>query len=192
VIHQNGGAIILTLDEQERSYFMRSTDRMRGTIATFNAPWQRDAHDIAVKLRRDGATQVIAGQPAERFLLDVSYTIWMLVEDTAMKARVKARAELWLSDVERNRALPFGFHYAMKTGFPEVDRQISRALLGRGIPLRQTVTASRSIDGEPPIDETMTMEVDSLTVTEIPKNRFRVGHAYRYEEPSVTFPERSE
>lgn len=192
VIQQNGGAIIVVIESESQTYFMRTTERMRGTVSTFNAPWQHDARNISVKLRPREAREVIAGQQAVRYDLQISYTIWMLVEDTAMKAKVNATAELWLSDVEKNVSMPYGFHYALKTGFEEVDRRISRALLGRGIPLRQNVTAARSIEGEPPVEESMTMEVESLVIREIPVSAFRVGNAYRYKEPSVTFPERSD
>ena len=192
VIHQNGGGVIVVVDRRAQTYFMRTTDRMRGTVSTFNAPWQHDVRDISVKLRPRETRQEIAGQQAIRYDLEISYTIWMLVEDTAMKAKVHSSAELWLSDVEKNDAIPYGFHYALKTGFAEVDKRVSKALLGRGIPLKQVVTTSRSIEGEPPVTETMTSEVDSITVRDIPVSNFRVGNSYRYKEPAVTIPERSD
>jgi hypothetical protein len=192
LIHQNRGAIIAVLDTESRTYFLRTTERMRGTLSTFNAPWQVGAFDVSVRLRARNEHPVIAGVQTRKHQIDIAYTIGMLVEDTAIKARVRAHGELWLSQVDVGGAIPFGLHYALKTGFPEVDRRISRLLSGRGLPMRQVVTASRSIDGAPEIEETMVVEVESVKINDLPSSLFHVDSAYRYREPSVTLPERDE
>jgi hypothetical protein len=192
VINQNRGALIAVVDREARTYFMRTTDRMRGPVSTMNAPWEVGAREISVRFRPQPEREVIAGQQTQRHTLDVAYTIWMLVEDTVIKARVRGRSEMWLSSLNHGGAIPYGFHYVLKTGFPEVDRRIERAVRGKGLPMRQTVTASRSIGGAEPINETMTTEIDSLQVIEPAASLFHVEAGYRYVEPSVTLPERDQ
>lgn len=190
MITREGGLITTVLDREDQSWFERAvTPSTRGIISTFYAPWQQQAERERVSLQPMGAEDC-SGHPCRRYRMLISYRIAMRVGGEQTWADVDGVADLWLSRRHRNEALPFGLHFALKTGFPPVDESIERQLRGLGLPVRQDVTVTRTMEGGEPVTERLTVQLTAIEEGPAANPiEFQPPHGFRHREPRLTIPE---
>lgn len=179
VITRRAGADLIVLDHARKTWFSRQGSRMAGHLGAVRGIGRTSASDPRVRSDREGSVH----------RMWATYQLQMEVEGEQIDGTVEIEAVSELGADMRQKALPWGLHYAAKTGFEEVDRAITRRMPA-SLPLRQVVTAKRSIGGGPFVEETITTTVANVTEEEIDNGIFYPPAGYRYEEPVFVFSER--
>ena len=136
--------------------------------------------------RTVGDIETVAGLPCRRHSIDLSYRITIRLGRENMVATVDARADFWMTD--RLGTLPF--HHGspeLVTGFDGVDEAIADQLgTLSGVCLRHTVTAARTFENSPPVQETRNFEIESIASRDADADLLSLPSYYRYEEPVIT------
>jgi len=186
VISKDRGAILVIVDHRQKTYFMRTTDLMSGQLSLWKGPGRtkESKHEVLVARDADGAT--IAGHATTKYTLRAGYNLSMEVEGERLKGRVEAVASFWMMDGTLE-AIPYGLHFAFKTGFPEIDAQVAKALAGKGIPLREVINVTRTIADGPAVTESFILEVTEVADGPAAAAAFSAPAGYVYREPSFGF-----
>lgn len=185
IITRERGEQIIVLDHAQRTYFVRYTDSMGGHLATARGMGRTTAKKPRVTRERSAGDE-IAGVKTQRHIIRASYGLEMEVLSEKMRGTVEIEAVVDVAPHLEQDALPWGLHFASKTGFADVDRPIARQFPS-DIPLRQVVTARRRIADGPEVIETIATTVTSLREEAIPAGEFSIPAGYRYEEPVLSF-----
>jgi hypothetical protein len=176
IITRAGGKEIVMIDHARKTWFLRSSDSMGGHLSTSRGMGKSTGFEPKVRVDR--------GPDEHR--LQLEYDLTMEIEGEQLKGRVALEIVTEFGDRYRQRALAWGLHYAAKTGFAEIDRAIARRMPTR-MPSKQTVTASRQIEGGPVVSETITTSLANFTDVTIPDTHFYPPAGYRYEMPVFEF-----
>ncbi|HWW61020.1 MAG TPA: hypothetical protein VN181_06615 [Thermoanaerobaculia bacterium] len=190
IISRDGGRNLLIIDHRLKTWFMRRTASMSGPSSTWKAPGQMSASRGWVQIERAAEPgETIAGHATTKYTAVTEYAIAMQVEGEKMNAQVTARASLWMMNGKGITALPFGLHFALKPGFPSIDERVANRLAGKGIPLRQIVTVTRTIAGGAPVSETFELNVDTVREEKAADATFQAPAGYAYREPTFGYSE---
>ena len=188
IISRDGGRNLIIIDHRQKTWFMRRTASMSGPLSTWKAPGQISAQRGWVKVVRAAEPgETIAGHATTKYTAAVEYTIAMNVEGEKMNAKVTAHASLWMMGDKDVSALPFGLHFALKPGFPTIDEKMASRLVGKGVPLRQIVTVTRTIAGGAPVSETFSLDVDAVRSEKVGDAVFQAPAGYAYREPTFGY-----
>jgi hypothetical protein len=186
IVSRDRGSILMIIDHRQRTYFMRTTDLMTGQLALWRGPGTSKASKHTVAAARETAEAKIAGRDTTKLTVRTGYNLAMEIEGEKLKGRVDSDATFWMMPGTLE-AIPYGLHFALKTGFPPIDEEIARALAGKGIPLREVVNVSRSIEGGPAMTETFKLDVSEVKEEPLPAAIFNAPEGYVYREPSFGF-----
>ncbi|MBV9496063.1 MAG: hypothetical protein JOZ54_17580 [Acidobacteria bacterium] len=186
IVSRERGAFLMIIDHRQRTYFMRSTDLMTGQLALWKGPGTSKASKHTVTASSSDETAKLAGRDTKKASVHVAYNMAMELEGEKLKGRVDADASFWMMPGALE-AIPYGLHFALKTGFPPIDADIAKALAGKGVPLREVVTISRTIEGGPAITETFKLDVSDVKEEPVPGSMFNAPEGYEYREPSFGF-----
>lgn len=188
IISREGGRNLIIIDHRLKTWFMRRTGSMSGPSSTWKAPGQTSAsRGWAKVVRADEASEMIAGHATTKYTAVVEYSIAMDVEGEKMNAKVTARGSLWMMNAKDVSALPFGLHFGLKPGFPTIDEKMANRLEGKGVPLRQIVTVTRTIAGGAPVTETFELNVDAIQEQKAGEKTFQAPDGYTYREPTFGY-----
>jgi hypothetical protein len=176
ILTRGWGNEIVVLDHTRRTYFKRRTFELAGHLPATRGIGKSSATKARVEIAREGTTQVLRAR----------YQLQMEVEGERFPGTVDLQARIEVSPQLEQRALPWGLVFAMKTGYPDVDRAIARRLT-RSLPVRQVVTVSRRISDGQLVTETLTATTANLIEVEIDPDEFTAPAGYRYEEPAFVF-----
>ncbi len=176
VITREAGAEIILLDHQRKTWSQRPGKQLGGHLST-----TRGLSGIASA--SNAAVQTDRSSNEHR--LNATYSIMMEVEGERFPATVELEVITVLGSA-RQLAFPWGLQYAAKTGFEEVDRLLERRLPMR-LPLRQTVIASRQLEGGPKVTETITTTLTNVSEGAVEDSIFFPPAGYRYEMPVFEF-----
>lgn len=185
VITRRDGSQLLIIDHAHKQYFLRNTEQMRGHLSTAGGIGKTTASEPVIRVAHEPGGS-IDGTETEKHVLHAEYQLTMLVEGESLKAAVIMDVASWVTGRAPRHALPWGLHFAAKTGFPAVDRQIARNL-SMGTPLKEIVTVSRRIEGGPSITETITTTISHLSETGISPRIFDIPAGYILREPTFEF-----
>ncbi|HVR39899.1 MAG TPA: hypothetical protein VMU84_12455, partial [Thermoanaerobaculia bacterium] len=164
IISRDGGQNLIVIDHRQRTWFMRRTGSMSGPLSTWKAPGQTaNSHGWVKNTRAEEASEVIAGQPTTKYTTSMDYTIDMNIEGEKLKAHVVVEATTWMMESKGVTALPYGLHFGLKSGFASIDESVAKRFGGKGIPLRQLVTVTRTIADGDPIVEKFELNVDRVS-----------------------------
>jgi hypothetical protein len=186
IVSRDRGAILMIIDHRQRTYFMRTTDLMTGQLALWKGPGTSKASKHTVAAARESEEAKIAGRDTTKVTVRTGYNLAMEIEGERLKGRVDSDATFWMMPGSLE-ALPYGLHFALKTGFPPIDAEIAKALAGKGIPLREVINVSRTIEGGTPMTETFKLDVSEVKEEPLPAAIFNAPEGYVYREPSFGF-----
>jgi len=127
--------------------------------------------------------------------LKLSYELKLRLKmaDVSIPGHVDGSGEYCLADSLPKLRLPFGHGLEIVSGIPKVDAVLAERLASlKGIPIRQTLTVKRQIEGGELVSATSTLALSEFRTTEIPPDRFEVPRDYRYQEPVIIGPTRQE
>lgn len=186
IVSKDRGAILMVIDHRQKTYFMRTTDLMSGQLSLWKGPGRAKESKHEVLLARDDSPVTIAGRSTRKYTVRTGYNLTMEVEGERLKGRVDAEGSFWMMDGALE-AIPYGLHFALKTGFPPIDAEVAKALAGKGIPLREAIHVTRSIADGPAISETFTLEVSEVKEEPVDAAVFAPPAGYVYREPSFGF-----
>jgi hypothetical protein len=176
VITRGGGAEIILLDHERKTWSQRPGDALGGHLSTTRGiNMATTASDAEVRTDRD----------SDEHRLTAKYSLMMEIEGERIPATVEIEVVSELSSLRQN-AFRWGLQFGAKSGFKEVDRQLERKMPGR-LPLRQVVTASRQLDGGPKVTETITVSLANVMETDVEDTLFFPPAGYRYEMPVFEF-----
>jgi hypothetical protein len=170
------GTEIVVLDHAHKTYFTRKTSNMSGHLATTRGLGKSRAAHATYHRAEDGS----------RYILGVTYDLSNVVEGERFGGTVTLEATLDVDPILRQKALPWGLLFGIKTGYESIDRALARRLTDR-LPRKQVVTVSRRIAGGPEITTTMTTVIENITNSKVDYDELRAPDAYRYQEPSFVF-----
>jgi hypothetical protein len=115
---------------------------------------------------RNGGPSRIAGQPVRKHLLEAKFSA---ASANGVAGTYAVVARIWTSD--RLPALPM--KSPLRTGFPEVDRQLDEAAAKlKGMVLRHELEITRTLDGGPPQVEKTITTVTNLRLVDLPEETF--------------------
>jgi hypothetical protein len=187
VISRQGGKTLIILDHAQKTYFMRDARKMAGPVSTWRAPGQQDTYSISTHVTKDEVAKGdVAGHSASKYDAKASYTIGMKIEGEKMKARITADADVWVME-DRNQAMPFGLTFALKSGVPEVDEELEKRLGAKGLPLRGTLSVTRTIGEGDAITESISFDVDHMEETKQADSLFTAPAGYSWREPTFGY-----
>lgn len=176
VITRGGGAEIIILDHERKTWSQRPAEGLGGHLSTTRGlNMATTASDAEVRTDRD----------AEEHRLVAKYSLLMEIEGERIPATVEMEVVSELGSLRQN-AFRWGLQFGAKSGFKEVDRQIEKKMPAR-LPLRQVVTASRQLDGGPKVTETITVSLANVMETDVEDTIFFPPAGYRYELPVFEF-----
>ena len=176
VITREAGGEIIVLDHARKTWSQRPGKPLGGHLST-----TRGLSGAATASN----PMVQTDRSANEHRLHATYSIMMEVEGERFPANVEVDVISELGG-SRQLAFPWGLQFAAKTGFEEVDRLMERRLPMR-LPLRQTVTASRQIEGGPKVTETITTTLTNVSEGSVDDGIFFPPAGYRYEMPVFEF-----
>lgn len=176
IITRVGGKEIVMIDHARKTWYLRHSDAMGGHLSTTRGMGKSSAGDARVRVDRDD----------DEHRLHAEFDLVMEIEGEKMSGRVVMDVVTELGAGYRQRALPWGLHYAGKTGFEDVDRALARRMPNR-MPVKQVVTASRQIEGGPMVTESITTSLANFTDVTVPDTDFYPASGYRYEVPVFEF-----
>jgi VWFA-related protein len=184
----DGGRILAIVDGNEGTYFFRATEPMSGLMSNFRAPWQTGIESPDVRVENLGREASVQGLQVSRVRITIRYRILMALDGEPMSADVDAAAELLVAPKYRNPALPWGHQFALKTGWPEIDRRVADEVVKLGFPLHQTVTVTRTIEGGSQLTERSTFDVVSFREVAFAAAGFSPPPGFRAMEPTLVGP----
>jgi VWFA-related protein len=184
----DGGAILAVIDNSEGTYFLRATKNMSGMLSTFRAPWEKSVDDVSVTLETLGRDEPMGELKVSRVRLTIRYRILMELDGEPMSAEVEAEASFAVVPKYRAPSLPWGHQYALKTGWPEVDKQVADRIAKLGFPVRQDVRVTRTIEGGSDVTERSTFSVTRLREVAFAAAGFAPPPGYRFKEPTFAGP----
>ncbi|HYO76969.1 MAG TPA: hypothetical protein VE010_10940 [Thermoanaerobaculia bacterium] len=176
IITRSAGSEIIILDHDRRTWHARKSARLGGHLSTSRGLGVTTAARPQLRTTRNG----------NEHRLHVAYALTMEIEGEKMNANVELEVISELAGGKLQRALPWGLQFGAKSGFGPVDHAISRAL-PRDLPLRQTVSASRQIEGGPVTKETMTTLLTNVVDAATPQEVFFPPKDYFFEVPKFEF-----
>jgi hypothetical protein len=186
VITTAGGEEILVLDHKRKTFFHRSGSRMGGHLSTARGLGRSTASDASFHVARDSGGAAPDGGAITHTTITARYRLSMEVEGETVRGSVELEAQFWTLDRRPQRALPWGLHFAAKTGFPDIDRKLAARIPER-VAIKELVTVSRRIADGPAITERITTTTSHLAEAKIDRGYFSAPDGYRYEEPAFTF-----
>ena len=187
IVTQKRGDVILVLNHRDRTYFFRDSAGMSGPLSTARGFEESTASNVSVEVEK------VKGEPAEfngrrlnHYSVRVRYNLMIMVAGEKVPAKVEMNG--WLSTLadEIQEALPWGLHFAAKSGFPEIDRAIARKL-PRGLPVRTRFVVSRRLGDGPSVTESISTEATSINETLPPAAVFSVPAGYKESQPQFSF-----
>lgn len=184
----DAGAVLSIIDNVEGTYFLRATQNMSGMISTFRAPWEKGIENVRVGIENLGREDSSHDFRVERVRLTVAYRILMELDGESLHADVAADADLLVAPKYRNPALPWGHQFALKTGWPDVDREVADRIAKLGFPLTQDVSVTRTIEGGDEVTERSTFRVRNLREVAFAGSGFAPPPGYRFREPTFAGP----
>lgn len=176
IITRVGGKEIVMIDHARKTWYLRHSDAMGGHLSTSRGMGKSSGSDPEVRVDRDGNEQRI----------HLEFALQMEIESEQLKGRVVMDVVTEFGPGYRQRALPWGLHYAAKTGFEEIDRGLARRMPNR-MPLKQVVTASRQIEDGQMVTESITTSLANFTDISMRDEEFYPPSGYRYEVPVFEF-----
>ena len=187
IVTQKRGDVILVLNHADRTYFFRGTGDMSGPLSTARGFEKSKASNVSVVVEK------VVGEPAEfggrrlnHYSIRIRYDLEILVENEKLPATVEMTGSLSTLADEIQDALPWGIHFAAKSGFPEIDRAIARKL-PRGLPVRTKFVITRRVGEGPTITESILTEATSLNETLAPAAVFSIPAGYKESQPRFSF-----
>ena len=184
IISRGAGTEVVVLEHERKSWFQRQVGHIAGPLSTVHGLGEATASGLQISKKKESLQD--AGGATERHILDAEYKLDMNLEGEKMTGRVVVHAEFDIDPDLPQKAHPWGLQFAAKTGFLKVDRAIQMRLPER-LPLRQFVSASRSIEGGPLQTETLTITVTNVSEEKIGDLEFHPPSAYAYQEPVFAF-----
>ena len=186
VISRDEGETLIIIDHKQKTYFIRKSRAMSGPISTWKAPGGTGESNVSFDVDRHEELETIAGRSVRRYRARAEYDIGMKLEGEKMSAHVKSEATFWTIDA-RNDALPFGLEFAFKSGFDSLDHKVERRLPRIGIPLRQSVSVTRTIAGGAPITERFDATATKVSEEKLDFAIFQPPMGYQFREPTFGF-----
>jgi hypothetical protein len=187
IISRDNGETLLVIDHRQRTFFVRQARAMCGPLSTWRGPGTMQESHASVDLRRDErGDATIASRGTRMYRGHAEYDLTLTVDGQTLRAHVASDATMWMSGL-RNDALPYGLAFGFKSGFDEVDHEIEHRLPRYGIPLRQVITTTRTIEGGDPITETFEARVTNVKEQKLDITLFVPPGDYELKEPTFTF-----
>ncbi len=171
IISKDGGRVLLILDHRQKTFFYRTTAAMAGPISTYRAPGAERVSHIAAAAGGDE--------------LRVTYRIDSTLDDAKLRSEVVAISRVTFLDIE-NEAVPFGLHFVFKSGFEAVDKRIAGIRAGKGLPVEEHVSVTRTISGGEPVTESITVKLSNVKQEPVLAS-FDPPATYRLEEPTFEY-----
>jgi len=186
VISRDEGETLIIVDHKQRTYFIRKSHAMSGPISTWKAPGALEESKVTFDVERGDELETIAGRSVRKYRAEAEYDIGMKLDGEKMSAHVKSEATFWTIEA-RNDALPFGLEFAFKSGFDSLDHKVERRLPRIGIPLKQTVSVTRTIAGGSPITERFDAMATKISDEKLDFAIFQPPMGYQFREPTFGF-----
>ena len=112
--------------------------------------------------------------------LKFSYDLNARLKDDPVRGRVDGTGDYCLADSLPLTKLPFDQGLEITSGIQKVDAVLAeRTSSARGIPIRQTLTVTRQIEGRGEESASMALELSDFQRVEIPLDRFEVPEDFR-------------
>jgi len=185
IISRDEGTTLIIVDHKQRTYFIRKTAPMSGALSTWKAPGVVGDSHAQFEMQPEG-TSTIAGREVHGHRAHASYDLALKIEGEALAAHVDAQGTFWTIE-GRNNALPFGVVFAFKSGLPSLDIKIERRLPRIGIPLKQTLSVTRTISGGSPIREDFTATATKVVEEKLEAAVFQAPMGYQFREPTFGY-----
>jgi hypothetical protein len=186
VISRDEGETLIIIDHKQKTYFIRKSRAMSGPISTWKAPGGINESKVSFDVDRGNELETIAGRSVRRYRAQAEYDISMKLEGEKMSAHVKSEGTFWTIE-GRNDALPFGLEFAFKSGFDSLDHKVGRRLPRIGLPLKQSVSVTRTISGGAPITERFDATATKVSDEKLDFAIFEPPVGYRFREPTFGF-----
>jgi hypothetical protein len=186
VISRDEGETLIIIDHKQKTYFIRKSHSMSGPLSTWKAPGTLDDSHVSFDVDRTEETETVAGHPVRKYSAHAEYDLQMKIENEKLSAHVKAEGTFWTMET-RNDALPFGLEFAFKSGFESLDHKVERRLPRIGIPLKQTVSVTRTIVGGAPITERFDATATKVSDEKLDFAIFQPPMGYQFREPTFGF-----
>jgi len=186
VISRDEGETLIIIDHKLKTYFIRKSSAMSGPISTWKAPGTTGDSNATFDIVRGEEVETIAGRPARKYRAQAEYDLRMKLEGEKMTAHVKSEATFWTIEA-RNDALPFGLEFAFKSGFDSLDRKVERRLPRIGIPVRQSVSVTRTISRGAAITERFDAAATKVSEEKLDFSIFQPPMGYQFREPTFGF-----
>lgn len=186
IISRDEGETLIIIDHKQKTYFIRKSKAMSGPLSTWKAPGTQDDSKVSFDVDRTEELETIAGHQARKYRAHAEYDLHMKIENEKLSAHVNAEGTFWTIDA-RNDALPFGLEFAFKSGFESLDKKVDRRLPRIGIPVKQTVTVTRTISGGSPITERFEATATKVSEEKLDFSTFQPPMGYQFKEPTFGF-----
>jgi len=188
VISRDEGETLIIIDHKQKTYFIRKSRSMSGPISTWRAPGVTGDSKVSLDVEADPGAPVttIAGRMVRRHRAHAEYELRMLLEGEKMTAQVTSEATFWTIEA-RNDAMPFGLEFGFKSGIEALDRKVERRLPRIGIPLKQSVSVTRTIAGGAPITERFEATATKVSEEKLDFSIFQPPMGYQFREPTFGF-----
>jgi hypothetical protein len=186
VISRDEGATLIIIDHKQKTYFIRKSRVMSGPLSTWRAPGTLEESKVSFDVEKSEEVETIAGHAVRKYHARAEYDLKMKVEGEKLTAHVQSDATFWTMDA-RNDAVPFGLEFAFKSGFESLDHKVERRLPRIGIPLKQSVSVTRTIAGGAPITERFDAVATKVTEAKLDFALFQPPMGYQFREPTFGF-----
>lgn len=129
---------------------------------------------------RENGVETIAGQPAKKHVIEITYDLDATVDTQPVHGRVEATVLVWTAE-----SLPrLPLQRPLRTGHRELDAELARITDKiKGMVLRHELTVTRSLAGGERVTENVLTVVDEVAVVDVDRAKFEVPPAFRYERP---------
>jgi len=186
IITVGGGDEILVLDHKHQTFFHRYGSQMGGHLSTARGLGASTASGATFHVAREAAPATPDGSAVTHTRVTAHYRLSMQVGGEEVPASVELEAQFWTVDRLPQRALPWGMHFAAKTGFAPIDRKLALRIPER-VAIKEQVTVSRRIADGPAVSESITTTTSHPAAAELDRRFFSAPAGYRYEEPAFMF-----
>lgn len=185
IISRGRGEEIVVLDHAQKTYYVRRMENLGGHLPAMRGIGRTTASKPRIRKSRE-AGETIDGVATERHIVHAEYEVSMLVQGETLKGSVEIEARFDVVPAIPQRALPWGLHFAMKTGFDDIDDALAERIPSR-LPLQQFVSVSRRIADGPVVTETITTTVVNVRNEDMTDDDFLAPRGYKYREPVFEF-----
>ena len=190
VISSDGGATLLILDPEEKTYTELRTDELFSTLGALmksaGPMFRMTIENPSVNVREAGDGGTVEGYPTRKYVIDSSYEMSMRVMGMSRKTTITSETEAWVTDSIDTGYATFIQQRGLKTGMEDFDRLIDQqANAMKGFPLKQIVRTTTTA-GNRTDTSTTTLTVTNIREETVPASRFEVPAGYeKVEAPAL-------